>query len=130
MDDLASGPNYRIAADRLKNRLYFWFFGSIMKPEANARLGHDTREACGRMKPGFTALVDLMGLTMLGLPDMAQRFQSTLLKAGVTKVASVWDKASFSKIIVDSSAQKLGEDYAERRKTFFDRAEAETWLDG
>ncbi|MCA1960408.1 MAG: hypothetical protein LDL33_06400 [Desulfomonile sp.] len=129
MNEIGSGLNYRIAVDIPKNRLYTWFFGEIMRVEDNPELLSDVEKACRSLKAGFTAFSDLSGVKMIGLPDIAQGVQTIMLNCGVSKVASVWKQESFSKLVVDSSAQKAGS-YAEKRKTFFDHTEAEAWLDG
>ncbi len=67
---------------------------------------------------------------MLGVPDIVQELQETVMAAGLRKLASVWDRDSFAKLVVDSSAQKVaGGAYEEKRKVFHTRAEAEAWLD-
>jgi len=129
MNEIGSGLNYRIAVDIVKNRMYSWFFGEIMRLEDNPDLLSDVEKACRSLKAGFTAFSDLSEVKMLGLPDVAQNVQTIILNCGVSKVASVWKRESFSKLVVDSSAQKAGS-YAEKRRTFFDQAEAEAWLDG
>jgi len=130
MTEIGSGANYRVGVDPMKNRMYFSYFGEIMSAEANAHMVSHAEDACRHLTPGFTVLADFLGVKMLGLPDVAQRVQLALLNGGVGKVASVWNKASFSKLVVDTSAQKVGDAYSDKRKTFFDLAEAEAWLDG
>jgi len=129
MTEIGAGRNYRIAVDPMKNRMHTWYVGEFMRTEDNPRFLDHTKEACGRLKPGFTVLADMVDLKMMGLPDVAQLVQATLLDSGVARVAAVWSKESFSKLVVDSSAQKVGESYAGKRKSFASRAEAEAWLD-
>lgn len=130
MIEIGSGLNYRIAVDPLKNRIYYWFFGNIMRVEDNPRLLEDVEKGCRQLAPGFTALADMQEVKMLGLPDVAQGVQSILLKTGVSRVASVWSQDSFSKLVIDTSAQKVGSAYADKRKVFSSLAEAEAWLAG
>jgi len=130
MIEIGSGANYRIAADAMKNRLHFWFFGDLMREGDNPQFRDHTEEAIRRLNPGFTVIGDMAELKMLGLPDMAQELQVRLLNAGVARVASVWSRESFSKLVIESAAQKAGDAYVEKRKAFTSRAQAEAWLDG
>jgi len=130
MTEIGSGLNYRFVVDPLKNRLYAWFFGDFMRSEDNPRLVDHAEEACRRLKPGFTMLTDFLEVKMVGLPDVTQRVQAVLLNYGVARVAAVWSTESFSKFVIDSSAQKVGDAYAEKRKSFTSLSEAERWLDG
>lgn len=130
MQEIGSGPNYRVEVDTAKNRIYFWFFGDVVQVSGAAHLPNDTKAACDLMRPGFTSLADFTGMKMLGVPDVVHQVQATLLSAGLRKVASVWNAESFAKFIVDSSAQKLKSgEYDAKRRVFKDRSEAEAWLD-
>lgn len=130
MQELGSGPNYRLAVDAGKNRIYVWAFGDILNTSGVAALPNDAKAACNTMKPGFTVLVDFTGVKLLGLPDMIQQLQSIMLEAGVRRITSVWSEESFAKFIVDSSAHKVkGGAYEEKRQAFMNRGEAEAWLD-
>jgi len=129
MLDVGSGRNYRIVVDTSKNRLYLLCSGDFMRAEDNPHIVEHADQACRRLNPGFTMVSDFLEMKTFGLPDVAQRVQAILMSAGVSKIATVWGSDSFSKLIVDSSAQKMGETYAERRRSFPSRAEAETWLD-
>ncbi len=130
MQEIGSGPSYRVEIDAAKNRVYFSFFGDAVSMASAAGLLEATAAACGLMKPGFTGLADFTKMNLLGLADLAQKVQMTLLNAGLRKMASVWDRDSFAKIVVNSSAEsvKSGE-YSEKRRLFKDRVEAEAWLD-
>ncbi len=130
MKEIGSGPTYRIMIDKTKNRIYFSFFGDLVKDASVAGLLDATKASSALMEPGFTALADFREVNLLGLPDIAQKVQMTLLEAGLRRVASVWSHESFAKIIIDSSAQKAGSGmYSEKRKVFKDEVEAEAWLD-
>lgn len=129
MKEIGSGPTYRIMIEKTKNRIYFSFFGDLVNEASVAGLLDATKASSALMKPGFTALADFREVKLLGLPDIAQKVQMTLLEAGLLKVASVWNHESFAKIIIDSSAQKVGSGmYSEKRKVFKDKVEAEAWL--
>lgn len=130
MEEIGSGLNYRLTVDKLKNRMYLWCFGELMSAAANEPMVSHVRDACTVLNPGFTVLADFLEVKLLGLPDITQRVQTALLNGGVGKVATVWNKESFSKLVVDSSADKIGDAYAAKRKAFANRAEAESWLEG
>ena len=130
MQEIGSGPSYRLEVDIPKNRIYLSFFGDALSDASVVGLLPAVKAACDLMKPGFTALADFTEMKLLGLPDVAQKVQISISNAGVRKVASVWGHESFAKIVVNSSAEKVkGGEYSERRKVFKDRAEAEAWLD-
>ncbi len=87
------------------------------------------KKACALMKSNFTCLADFCDMKLLGVPDTVKEVQTILSSAGLGKIASVWNEESFAKFIVDSSAQKMGEQYDQKRKIFNNRIEAESWLD-
>jgi hypothetical protein len=130
MQEIGSDANYRVAADKTKNRLYLWALGEIMGSKGIEGMVPATKTACGVLKPGFTALVDFTEIKMLGVPDIVRELQETVMAAGLRKLASVWDRETFAKLVVDSSAQKVaGGAYDTKRMVFHSRAEAEPWLD-
>ncbi len=79
----------------------------------------DTKAACDALKPNFTVLADFTGLSLFGLPDFTEKVQTTLMDAGVKKIASVWNKETFAKLVVDSSAQKVAGEHTTRRGECF-----------
>jgi hypothetical protein len=129
MKEIGAGPHHRVEVDTAKNRMYLTFFGDALRDAAAAGLRDEIQAAIALMKPGFTALGDFTEINLLGLPDIVQQLQATILNAGVRIAASVWSHESFAKIIVDSSAQKVSGEYSERRKVFKNRVEAQAWLD-
>jgi hypothetical protein len=129
MREIGSGPNYRVEVDTAKNRIYLRFLGDIVSEAAVAGLQEAVSAACAIVKPQFTTLADFTEMKLLGLPDIVQQLQMTLLNAGLRKLASVWDHETFAKIVVDSAAQKVKSgEYSERRKVFKNKIEAEAWL--
>jgi hypothetical protein len=66
---------------------------------------------------------------LLGLPDIAKQVQEVLAEANVHKVASVWSREGFAKVLVGRSADQAAGGYSAKRKVFSDLGEAETWLD-
>lgn len=130
MQEIGSDTNYRWAVDKEKNRAHLWLFGDVLTTQGVTGVVKDTKAACDALKPGFTMLADFTGLNLLALPDFAQKVQATLMDAGVKKIASVWNRDTFAKLIVDSSAQKVaGGAYDAKRRVFHSMAEAEAWLD-
>ena len=129
MKEIASGPSYRVQLDAVKNRIYLSFFGDAVGEASVAGFVDAVKAACALMKPGFTSLADFTEMKLLGLPDIVQQAQLTLLNAGLQKLASLWDHETFAKMVVDSSAEKVKSgEYSEKRKVFTDRVEAEAWL--
>jgi len=129
MKEIGAGPHHRVEIDTAKNRMYLTFFGDALTDAAAVGLRDEIQAAIALMKPGFTALGDFTEMNLLGLPDIVQQLQMTLLNAGVRKAASVWSHESFAKVIVDSSAKKVSGEYSDKRKVFKSRVEAEAWLD-
>ncbi|MBI5571133.1 MAG: hypothetical protein HY914_14410 [Desulfomonile tiedjei] len=130
MQEIGSGSNHRVAIDQSKNRVYMRFSGDILSSEAVSALPDEVKAACAALKVGFTCLADFTEMKLLGLPDLVVNVQSTIMAAGVRKVASVWSEEGFAKFLVDSSAQKVSSGaYEGKRKVFKNAAEAESWLD-
>jgi hypothetical protein len=129
MQEIGSGPNYRVEVDTATNRIYLRFIGDIVSDAQVTGLPEAVKVACAAVKPQFTTLADFTEMKLLGLPDVVQQLQMTLLNAGLRKLASVWDHETFAKMVVDSAAQKVKSgEYSERRKVFKNRIEAEAWL--
>ncbi len=129
MQEIGSGPNYRVEVDTAKNRIYLRFIGDIVSEAQVTGLLEAAEAACATMKPQFTTLADFTEMKLLGLPDVTQQLQMTLLNAGLRRLASVWGQETFAKLVVESSAQKVKSgEYSERRKVFKNRIEAEAWL--
>ena len=130
MKEIEASSHYRVEIDTAKNRFYLSLIGDVLTDAHVAGMMDAIQTAIGLLKPGFTAVGDFTELKLLGLPDVSQQVQTTLLNGGLRKVASVWSHEGFSKIVVDSSAGKIKSgQYSEKRKVFTDRAEAEAWLD-
>jgi hypothetical protein len=129
LKEIASGPLYRIAVDVPRNRFYLWAFGKGLKPSDADGIPEATQTACNLLKPGFTALIDYTKLELLGLLDVVQEVQKIFISSGIGKLAMIWDRDSFAKFTIDSLAQKTESDaYKANRKSFFDKSEAEKWL--
>jgi len=129
MQEIGSGPNYRVSIDQAKNRIYMRFSGDILSAQAVSALPGDVKTGCDRLKSGFTCLADFTEMKLLGLPDLVTNVQATIMTAGVRKVASVWSDEGFAKFLIDSSAHKVSSGaYEEKRKVFKNAAEAEAWL--
>ena len=130
MQEIGSGPNYKVSVDQVKNRLYMGFSGDVLTSATVSPLPGYVKAACAALKPGFTCLADFTDMKLLGLPDLVTTVQGTIMSAGVRKVASVWSDEGFAKFLVDSSAHKLASgEYEGKRKVFKSVAEAEDWLD-
>lgn len=130
MEEIGSTGNVKVAIDRTKNRVLLTFTGDILHSAAVEPVPDIMRKACEQLNPRFACLADFTGMKLLSLTDFALNIQHELMQAGVRKVAAVWSYESFAKIIVEKSAEKVGSEYASRRKSFMDRVDAEKWLDG
>ena len=129
METVGSTEHCTISIDRQKNRIFLVFIGDILDPKTAEPIPGQTQKGCEQLKPGFTCLADFTQMRLLSLGDLAAKVQSTLLRADVKKVASVWSEDTFAKMVVDRSGEKVGSEYASRRKHFTDRTTAEKWLD-
>ncbi len=130
MKEIEASPHYRVQIDTAKIRLYLSLFGDILTDADVDGMLDAIQTAIKLLKPGFTAVGDFTEMNLLGLPDVSQDVQMTLLNGGLRKVASVWSHEGFSKIVVDSSAGKVKSgQYSDKRKVFKDKIEAEAWLD-
>jgi hypothetical protein len=130
MKEIEASPHYRVEVDTVKNRFYLSLFGDVLTDADVAGMLDAVQTAIDLLKPGFTAVGDFTELKLLGLPDISQEVQMTLFNGGLRKVASVWSREGFAKIVVDSSAGKVDSGhYSEKRKVFTNRVEAEVWLD-
>lgn len=130
IEEMGSGTNYRITIDKAKNRLYILILGEAMTPEGVRGLVPAVKAGCAGLKPGFSAVADFLEMTLLGLPDAVRDVQETIMGAGLGKLASIWQRETFAKMLVDDLARKsAGGALAERRRVFHSRPEAEAWLD-
>lgn len=130
IEEMGSGENYRITIDATKNRLYILVVGEAMTPKGVQGLVPAVKAGCKALKPGFTAVADFLEMTLLGLPDVVRDVQEALVAAGLGKLASIWHKETFAKMVVDDLAQKAARGaLSERRRVFHTRPEAEAWLD-
>ena len=129
MKVVGEGENHRVAVDIAKNRLYLYFRGEMMKYNTFKDLPKQVQEGCRLLSHGFTDLTDFREVAKLGLPDLVREVQQVLQAADVRKVAIVWSQDGFSKWVLDRSAEEVGKTYAEKRRNFVSKAEAEEWLD-
>ncbi len=107
MKEIEASSHYRVQIDTVKNRLYLSLLGDILTDADVDGMLDAIQTAIKLLKPGFTAVGDFTEMNLLGLPDVSQDVQMTLLNGGLRKVASVWSHEGFSKIVVDSSAGKV-----------------------
>ncbi len=129
MKDIGSTKNFQIAIDPSRNRLHLTVSGEALRANENEDAPRLVEQACAQLRPGFTCLADHTQLKLFGLPDIAARIMSVMMRAGVRKVASVWPDESFAKLVVGTAAKETGEAYASRRQSFTDLDSAKAWLD-
>ncbi len=107
MKEIEASPHYRVEIDTVKNRLYLSLIGDVLTDADVAGMLDGIQTGIDLLKPGFTAVGDFTELNLLGLPDISQEVQTTLFNGGLRKVASVWSREGFAKIVVNSSAGKV-----------------------
>jgi hypothetical protein len=125
MKTVASTDHYVIEVDESKNRLHFRMKGSWTDAaKVPAWLG-DVSKALTHLSPGFTELIDWTEVGAITLTDYIAGAQDLAMKAGLRKAARLYTEERFLKTQMDVLSQKTGFPV----KSFFDRAEAEAWLD-
>ena len=53
MQDIGSGPNYRISIDKAKNRMYIWAAGDLISPKGVEGIVPGLSTACKSLNPGL-----------------------------------------------------------------------------
>ncbi len=129
MNEIGSTKNFRVAVDKSKNRMLLVLSGDAVGAKENQDAPLIVQKACTELRPGFTCLGDQTQLKLFALPDIAREIMKVMMNAGVGKVASVWAKESFSKVVVGFAAKATGDEYLLRRKSFTDIDSAKAWLD-
>jgi hypothetical protein len=117
---------YRWEADEAINRAVATFkrdpAGSREEEEAGLAA---LQVMCDSVRPGFSFLCDFRKMQATKAPDLFVAAQNMLIKAGVGKIAAVYDRKTFAKFQMATISKKLGLSV----KVFFDIEEARAWLD-
>ena len=125
MKTIASNDFYTVAVDSVKNRIYFTMRGSWTNEKQVSDWPDHVAEAVRLCSPGFTELIDWTGAPAILLTDYIGRAQEIAVKGGLRKAARVYERETFAKHQMDSLTEKTGFPV----RSFFDREEAEAWLD-
>ena len=125
MKTVASHEFYSVAVDGAKNRLHLTNRGSWTSTKQISGWLDDLASAAKLCTPGFTALIDWTQSTGILLIDRVAEAQKLLMKAGMRKAARLFERETFLKYQMDEVSDKTGFPV----KSFFDRREAEAWLD-
>ncbi len=125
METIASNDFYTIEVDKQKNRIYFTMRGSWTVADDIPAWGQDVEKAVSLCQPGFTELIDWCGSTGIFLTDFIADAQQIAIKGGLRKAARVYEYDTFVKLQMDRITLKTGFPV----ESFYDRREAELWLD-
>ncbi len=125
MKRVTSNDFYEIDVDQAKNRIYFTMRGSWTNPKDMPNWLQDVEAAVKLCSPGFTELIDWTGASSVLLTDYIAGAQKIAQDGGLRKAARIFDRDTFIKLQMDTLTQKTGFPV----KTFFERSEAESWLD-
>jgi len=114
----------RVLTDKIKNRLYLRF--SKMTDEEMAEEVVEIANAVKGLKPGFTCLTELRGMTAPTEKEkrMARLVMEYLSMMGVSKVVRVGTESAFE--LLDQNSREVGSYSALHAKTI---EEAESLLD-
>lgn len=125
MKAIANNEFYILTVDERKNRIHLTMQGEwINFSQVSGWLDHNS-EAVKLCAPGFTTLIDWTSVKATGLPDFIADAQEVMMKAGLRKAARVYDRETFLKFQLDRLTEKTKFPV----RSFFDRSEAEAWLD-
>ena len=125
MNAVADKECYRLDVDVQKNRLYFLIRGDWTSPKNFTEWIPDLEKATGQLKPGFTELIDWTGMTLISMTDAIVDHHELAMKAGIKKAARLFDQDHFVTFQLAWVSKETGFPI----KVFYDRAEAESWLD-
>ncbi len=125
--EVAKTEKYSLVVDAAKNRIYVTMIGFWKSPAEVPNFVKDWKAALSKVKKGFTVLTDHAQRTP-PTPEVKEMFvelQKRIMAAGLRKTAELLNKNAILSLSTDAVAKKSGMLKAD----FFDRAEAEAWLD-
>lgn len=125
MKAVASHEFYAVAVDEVKNRIHLINRGSWTNAKQVSGWLDDLFAATKLCKPSFTMLIDWTQSTGILLTDRVGEAQELLMRAGLRKAARLFERDTFLKFQMDRVSEKTGFPV----ESFFDRDEAEAWLD-
>ena len=122
---VADEEYYRLEVDPKKNRIYFLIRGDWTDPKKLSNWIPDIEKTIGYCTRGFTELIDWTSMRAITLTDQISAHHVVAMKAGIKKAARVFEREHFVAVQLNRVATQTGFPI----KVFFDRAEAESWLD-
>ncbi|MEW6352405.1 MAG: hypothetical protein AB1646_25415 [Thermodesulfobacteriota bacterium] len=128
MKVIATNDFYSITVDEVKNRLDVVFRGNVVKPKDWRNVVPDMERAVELVRPGFKLMSDCSTIGVILLLNVVKDIQAVVAKAQPGKVASVWSEQILGQLQLQSSAEHVGQGYADKRKHFTNRNIAEEWL--
>jgi hypothetical protein len=123
---IAATPYYSYSVDKARNRLYVTYMGDWLKPDEFCDCLRHHEEAISRLTRGFTILADWRDMECLFITDILEECHRQDLAAGISKLARVYSHPTFREIQAGNASRRTGL----TARTFYDFAEAESWLDG
>jgi hypothetical protein len=125
MITVADRECYRLDVEVQKNRLHFLIRGDWTNPNNFTDWLPDLEKAIGQLKPGFTELIDWTVMRAITMTDAIVDHHKLAMKAGIKKAARIIDSDHF----VVHQLEMVTQDTGFPIKVFYNRPEAETWLD-
>jgi hypothetical protein len=128
-EEIAKNEYYEFYVDTQKNRIYLTMKGYWPSAEAIGDYISDLKKCLGRMRPGYTSLVDM---TQGKIPhkdafDVLMKGRELTIQAGLGKQAQIVTEP-LEKLASDRIDKETGIEKEKVRK-FNAISEAETWLD-
>jgi hypothetical protein len=125
MKTVASTDFYTIEVEQAKNRVYFTLRGSWIDAQKLSAWEGDVAAAFRLCSRGFTELIDWTDVQGILLTDSIEKAQRLAMDSGIRKAARLFPRETFAKMQMDTLTKKTSFPV----RTFYDRKEAEAWLD-
>jgi len=127
MQIIANTPNYTLAVDPSKNRIYWTPRGLWDKTMSAPELVSHWEKARQRVLSGFTILVDARQIKTLSADwaDTFRQIQELMVTSGLMASAEVLPEDAITKM----QAKRVSRQSGMRREVFDSVEEAEKWLD-
>ncbi|GAK60925.1 hypothetical protein U27_00823 [Candidatus Vecturithrix granuli] len=126
MQTIANTPNYMLAVDPSKNRIYWTPNGLWDKTMSAPELVGNWEKARQRVLSGFTILVDARQIKTLSAEwaDTFEQIQELMVTSGLMASAEVLPEDAITKM----QAKRVARQSGMRREVFASVEEAEKWL--
>lgn len=123
---IADEKVYTVSVDTSENRLYITIRGIWKDADARSYAEH-VKQLISQARPGFAILMDMTKAApqMPWIQDVSVELQGVALKAGLKKIAEVFD----GQVITEDQRAKTAAKSGITRKTFNNFPDARAWLD-